>query len=110
MSKYSYFNEDLLDAMASYKNEFTLVDARIISLIYSYSYSGQPFFASNKYLAEKCFTTPATVQKSINKLIAHNLIDKKVTCINKRKQRLLTYNSEAAEQFMAAPQAPSQEA
>lgn len=105
MNKYSYFNEDLLDAMAAHKNEFTLIDARILSLVYSYSYSGQPFFASNNYLAQKCFTTPATIQKSINKLLAHNLISKKVACVNKRKQRLLTYNTEAAEQFMAAPQA-----
>lgn len=111
MNRYSYLNEDLIDAMAAHKNKFTLIDARIISLIYSYSYSGQSFFASNKYLAEKCFTTPATIQKSINKLIANNLISKQVKCVNGHKQRLLSYNKDTVEQLIsqAAPQATLQE-
>ena len=99
MSKFSYFDEDMLDAMAIYKNTFTLVDARLINLIHSYSKSGQPFFASNQYLAEKCFTTPATIQKSINKLIDYNLVNKKVSCEKGKKQRVLTYNEEAVIKF-----------
>ena len=111
--KHSPFDEEILDAMIKYnidkptREQFTLVDARIISLVHSYEYSGKTFFASNKYLAERCFTTQTTIQKSINKLLAHGFINKKVFCIEGRKQRILTYNEEAVEEFkLAAPQAP----
>lgn len=98
-NNFSYFDEDLVNAMAAHKDKFTLIDARIANLVRSYSRTGQTFFASNKYLAEKCFTTPATIQKSINKLLAYNLITKKVACPNKLKQRMLTFNEEAANKF-----------
>lgn len=111
--KHFPFDEEILDAMIKYnidkpaKEQFTLVDAHIISLVHSYEYSGQTFFASNKYLAEKCFTTQATIQKSINKLLAYGFINKKVFCIEGRKQRILTYNEQAVEEFkLAAPHAP----
>ena len=107
---FSYFDEDLIDAMAAYHNKFTLIDARIINLVRSYSRTNQTCYASNAYLAKKCFTTPATIQKSINKLLAYNLITKKVACTNGRKQRELAFNEKAADQFkkdaqLAAPQA-----
>lgn len=103
--KHTPFDEEMLDAMIAYNNDkpssekFTLVDSRIISLIHSYDYSGMPFFASNQYLADKCFATQATIQKSINRLIAHNLINKKVSYVNGRKQRTLIYNEKEAELF-----------
>lgn len=99
MNKYSYFDEEMLDAMAAHKDTFTLIDARLINLIQSYSNSGQPFFASNQYLAEKCFTTSATIQKSINKLLTYNLINKKVSCEKGKKQRIITCNKEAIIKF-----------
>jgi DNA-binding MarR family transcriptional regulator len=115
--KHTPFDEEILEAMIAHntnipsKDQFTLIDARIISLIHSYAYSGLVFFASNKYLAEKCFTTPATIQKSINRLIAHNLIEKIVCCHKGRKQRTLIYNEDAANEFkMAAPQITPPEA
>lgn len=107
--KHSPFDEEIFEAMVTYNinkpssEKFTLVDARIISLIHSYSYSGQTFFASNQYLAEKCFTTQATVQKSINKLLNHDLIDKTVSCVDGKKQRILVYNEEGAAKFKATP-------
>jgi len=115
--KHTPFDEETLEAMIQYntnnpsKNHFSLIDARIISLIHSYSYSEMLFFASNKYLAERCLTSSPTVQKSINKLLDHNFITKKVACINGRKQRILSYNEHAVDQFkkemlLAAPQAP----
>ena len=107
MNTFSYFDEDLIDAMASHKNKFTLVDARIINLVRSYSRTGQTFFASNQYLAEKCFTTPSTIQKSINKLISYNLIIKTMEYPNGHKKRTLVYNEEAAEQLKADAQLPS---
>lgn len=106
--RHSPFDEEILDAMISYnKNQpssekFTLVDARIISLIHSYSYTGTTCFASNQYLAEKCLTTTVTVQKSINRLINHNLIDKKISIHEGKRQRVLTYNETAADQFKAS--------
>ena len=107
--KHSPFDEEILDAMIAYNidkpssEKFTLIDARIISLIHSYAYSDKTFFASNQYLAKKCFTTPATIQKSINRLLNHDLIDKEVSCVNGKKQRILTYNEEGAAKFKTAP-------
>jgi DNA-binding MarR family transcriptional regulator len=106
--KHSPFDEELFEAMESYNaqnpspDRFTLVDARIISLVHSYDYGDKTFFASNQYLANKCLTTAATVQKSINKLCTHNLITKNVSCLNGRKQRVLTYNEEGAKQFKSS--------
>ena len=103
--KHTPFDEEILDAMITYNvdkpssEKFTLIDARIISLIHSYFFTNTTFFASNQYLAEKCFTTPATVQKSINRLLNHDLISKNVSCINGKKQRVLTYNEPAANKF-----------
>ena len=103
--KHSPFDEELLNAMIAYNKyitsseKFNLIDARIISLVHSYYYAGKPFFASNQYLAEKCLSTPATIQKSINKLCAHNLITKNVSCVNGRKQRVLIYNENGAQKL-----------
>ena len=108
--RHSPFDEELYDAMTVFnksrpsKEHFSLVDARIISLIHSYDYSDTLFFASNEYLAEKTRSTAATVQKSINKLYLYNLIDKKVYCVGGRKQRVLTYNEAAAQKFKADPE------
>ena len=107
--RHSPFDEEIYDAMTvfnknkSSKEHFSLIDARIISLIHSYDYSDTLFFASNEYLAEKTRSTAATVQKSINKLYLYNLIDKKVYCVGGRKQRVLTYNEDAAQKFKADP-------
>ena len=107
--KHSPFDEEIFEAMVKHNinkpsaEKFTLVDARIISLIHSYSYSGKTFFASNQYLAEKCFTTPATIQKSINRLFNHDLIDKTISCVEGKKQRILTYNEQGAALFKATP-------
>lgn len=103
--KHSPFDEEIFEAMIKYNinkpsaEKFTLIDARIISLIHSYDYAGKTFFASNQYLAEKCFATPATIQKSINKLCAHDLIIKTVSCTNGKKQRTLNYNEQGANKF-----------
>ena len=106
--KHSPFDEDLTEAMILFNEnkppteKFTLIDARIISLVHSYTCANKTFFASNQYLAEKCFTTAATIQKSINKLCTHNLLDKQVFCVNGRKQRTLTYNEQGAQQFKSS--------
>lgn len=108
--RHSPFDEEMYDAMTIFNKDkpsakqFTLVDARVISLIHSYYYSDMPFFASNKWLAEKSRCTPASVQKSINKLLLYGLIDKKVSCVEGRKQRVLTYNEDVAEEFKKDPQ------
>ena len=103
--KHSPFDEELFDAMMYYNannpnaEKFNLIDSRIISLVHSYNYSGKTFFASNQYLADKCLTTPPTIQKSINRLLLHGLITKQVSCLNGRKQRILTYNEKGAQEF-----------
>jgi hypothetical protein len=103
--KHSPFDEDLCAAMEIYNQDkpssekFTLVDARIASLVHSYTYSDKVFFASNDYLAKKCFTTAATVQKSINRLCLHDILYKKVSCTDGKKQRFLYYNESGAEEF-----------
>lgn len=103
--KHSPFDESILDAMFAYnqlnfgQEKFSLVDARIISLIHSYHYNNKQFFGSNTYLAYKCMTTEPTVQKSINKLCALNFIAKKVSCQEGRKRRVLSYNEDAIEDF-----------
>lgn len=107
--RHSPFDEELFDAMGTYNidkpssEKFTLIDARIISLVHSYDYSNKVFFASNQYLAEKCYSTPATVQKSINKLYSYDLIKKNVSCVNGRKQRVLIYNEDGAQKFKKDP-------
>lgn len=107
--RHSPFDEEMYDAMTVFNQnnpsikQFNLTDARIISLIHSYYYSDMEFFASNKWLAEKSRCTPASVQKSINKLLLYGLINKKVSCVDGKKQRVLTYNEEAAEEFKKDP-------
>lgn len=112
--KHSPFDEDMVDLMKAYNDtnqtseKFNLIDARIMSLIRSYDFSDQTFFASNQYLAEQCFTTAATIQKSINKLYSHDLIKKNVCCVNGIKKRILIYNADGVKKFadmVAAPQA-----
>lgn len=110
MNKYRHspFDEEMFDAMLIYNTnnpileKFNLIDARLISLVHSYDFSGQTFFASNQYIADKCFTTAPTIQKSINKLCAHNLITKHVHCMNGIKKRVLNYNEDGAECFKKA--------
>ena len=103
--KHSPFDESIFDAMTTYNSlhpadqKFNLIDARILSLVHSYDYSNQQFFGSNKYLAIKCMTTEATVQKSINKLCSFNLLKKSVHYFSGRKQRVLSYEQDAAEAF-----------
>lgn len=105
--RHSRFDEEILDAMAAYnaskpaKDQFALIDARVISLVHSYAYADKQFFASNAYLAEKCLATQSTIQKSINRLIAHKFIAKEVHCINGHKKRIITYNDDAVEEFKA---------
>ena len=107
--KHSPFDEEFFDAMVSFnkdkptKEQFSLADARILSLIHSYDFTNTLFFASNNYLAEKVCATPATAQKSINKLYSYGLIDKKVHCVNGKKQRVLTYNESGVDAFKNNP-------
>ena len=106
--KHSPFDEEMYDAMYGYniKNptleKFNLIDIRIMSLIHSYDFSDQTFFASNQYMADKCFATAPTIQKSVNKLLAHKLITKNVHCINGIKKRTLSYNDEEVKKFKKA--------
>ena len=103
--KHSPFDEEILDAIIKHNlnkpssEKFTLVDVRVISLIHSYCYASMPFYASNQYLAERCLTTPATIQKSINRLLAHGLITKQVSCVDGHKQRILIYDEPGTEKF-----------
>jgi DNA-binding MarR family transcriptional regulator len=107
--RHSPFDEEMYDAMTAFNKSkppsehFSLVDARIISLVHSYYFSGVTFFASNQYLAEKTRSTAATVQKSINKLCAYGLIEKTVSCVNGKKQRVITYSEPGAKAFKSAP-------
>lgn len=109
--RHSPFDEDMYDAMTAFNEnkppskQFSLIDARLISLVHSYYYSDKTFFASNKWIAEKSRCTPASAQKSINKLLLYGLIDKKVSCVEGKKQRILTYNEPTAEQFKSDPKA-----
>ncbi len=105
--KHSRFDEEILDAMAVYntnkptKEQFALIDARVISLVHSYAYADKQFFASNAYLAEKCLATQSTIQKSINRLVAHGFITKDVHCIDGYKKRIIIYNDDMVEAFKA---------
>ncbi len=103
--RHSRFDEEILDAMAAYnttksaKEQFALIDARVISMIHSYAYSNKQFFASNVYLAGKCLATQSTIQKSINRLIAHKFITKEIRCVDGHKKRIITYNDAVVEAF-----------
>jgi len=61
----------------------------LMHVIHSYAYSNKQFFASNVYLAEKCLATQSTIQKSINRLIAHKFITKEIRCVDGHKKRII---------------------
>jgi len=112
--RHSRFDEEIKDAMMYYNanhpelsqaEKFNLIDAYILSLVHSYAYNNKYFFASNRYLADKCLVSQPTIQKSINKLIEHKLVTKSRTCIKGQPQRILLYDEAAIEEFLlwAAP-------
>lgn len=107
--RHSRLDEEIKDAMMYYNanhpelsqaDKFNMVDAYILSLIHSYAYNNKYFFASNKYLADKCLVSQPTIQKSINKLIKHKLVTKSRTCIKGQPQRILLYDEAAIEEFL----------
>lgn len=107
-SKYKHtpFDDEASAAMINYNStvtnaseQFTLLDAYILSIIHSYYYNNKSFFGSNEYLATKCFASCRSIQRSINKLCSYGFIKKQTEIKDNRKTRTLIYNPEAVEIF-----------
>lgn len=79
---------------------FNTLDASILNLIKSFFESNTHFYISNKELGDIMVADPSTVQRSIDRLIATNLIKKEIVYIGQRPQRLLTYQPQAVQELL----------
>ncbi len=103
--KHSRFDDSVVDAMLTsnalnnLKEKFTLIDARIMSIVHEHWCSGGRCVMSNNYFAVHTFTTEATIQKSINKLCGLNFISKRIQYIKGKRRRVIIYNQDTVEIF-----------
>jgi predicted transcriptional regulator len=79
---------------------FNTLDGNILSLIKSFSKNGTKFFMSNKELADIMIADPSTIQRSVDRLVAAQLITKEIIYIAAKPQRLLTYNKDAVNKLL----------
>lgn len=74
------------------RSKFTLLDASILCLAKSFYESKSKLFMSNVALAELFLVDPATIQRSIDRLVKTGLILKETEYSGHKKRRSLTYN------------------
>lgn len=79
---------------------FNTLDASILNLIKSFSDSNIKFYMSNKELGEIMVADPATVQRSVDRLLGAKLITKEITYCGHQKRRILTYQPEAVNKLL----------
>lgn len=79
---------------------FSTLDGNILCLIKSFSQNDTKFFMSNKELADIMIADPSTIQRSIDRLVAAQLINKEIIYIAAKPQRLLTYNKDAVNKLL----------
>lgn len=82
------------------EQRFNTLDASILNLIKSFFEANTRFYVSNKELGDIMVADPSTVQRSIDRLLAANLIKKEIVYIGQRPKRLLTYQPEAVSELL----------
>lgn len=100
MKNYNFnVRTDINRAMSVYnktqsKVRFTTLDATLLNLIRSFSETKTEFYMSNKELGQILIADPSTVQRSIDKLVDSELIEKQVVYVNNRPKRVLFYQKD----------------
>ena len=100
MKNYNFnVRTDINRAMSVYnktqsKVRFTTLDATLLNLIRSFSETKTEFYMSNKELGQILIADPSTVQRSIDKLVDSELIEKQVVYVNNRPKRVLSYQKD----------------
>lgn len=95
MSSYNYNMQTSITRAMSKHNKimpsprFNTIDGNILNLIRSFAKTGAKFYMSNKELAEIMIADPSTIQRSIDRLLAANLLSKEIIYIGSKPQRLL---------------------
>lgn len=106
MSNYNFkMHTSINKAMSAYNKtipgqRFNTLDASILNLVKSFFESSTHFYISNKELGDIMVADPSTVQRSIDRLIAANLIKKEIVYFGQRPQRLLTYQPGAVNELL----------
>lgn len=106
MKNYNFnVRTDITRAMNAYnktqsKIRFTTLDAALLNLIRSFSESKTEFYMSNKELGQILIADPSTVQRSVDKLVAAELIIKKVIYVDNRPKRVLAYQKENVSELL----------
>ena len=100
MKSYNFnVHTDITRAMSHYnktqsKIRFTTLDATLLNLVRSFSDSKTEFYMSNKELSQILIADPSTIQRSVDKLVDTKLISKKITYVNNKPKRILSYQED----------------
>ena len=100
MKSYNFnVRTDITRAMSHYnktqsKIRFTTLDAALLNLVRSFSESKTEFYMSNKELSQILIADPSTIQRSVDKLVDTKLISKKITYVNNKPKRILSYQED----------------
>ena len=97
-------NSNIISAMSTHnstqtKKRFTLLDGNLLCFIKRLKNN---FYYSNKELAQFFLVDPSTIQRSIDRLVADQLIKKEKLYINSSPKRHLIYNTVVVEQFISS--------
>lgn len=106
IKNYNYkIHMDITSAMSKYNKimlgpRFNTLDGNILNLVRSFAETDTKFFMSNKELGKIMIADPSTIQRSIDRLIAAELITKEIIYIGSKPQRLLTYHPDAVQKLI----------
>ena len=73
-------------------DSLTFLDGALICFVKSFQDNNQPFYISNKELANIFIANESTIQRSINKLTRIGLIQSEKLYLGKQPRRYLTYD------------------
>lgn len=79
---------------------FTLTDFNILCIVKSFNDAGQKCFMTNEQFANQLLATDRTVQSSIKRLCASELLEKKYIKNNIFNGKCLVYNSQKLNEFV----------
>lgn len=84
--------------------KFTLLDYNLLCLVKSFYDSKQKFYMTNEQLAKTFFASERTIRYSIDRLCKYKLLHKEFIDNNRLKGRLLIYQADEVERFVASMQ------
>ena len=79
----------------------TLLDGVILCLVKSFQDKNQKFYMSNKEIGKLCASNESTIQRSVNKLLAMNLLHSEKIYFGQQPRRYLTYDTWVLEEFLS---------